>query len=185
MKFDKEVIGNIPYDTPNYEQTLRVLQVREAVSQSKQWGIGHVMSGLRNSVQNPNPTYRERVQRNVDELAQATGLFFAFSIWDEAFTRDETADILQNHLGTNREQTFRAYRHMRHSAAHFYNGKRAKQNRRDYSAFNAIMQGAQPFQGVSFDADTLDIAESNVGWNCLDFLHEVATHLFGKFANNR
>ena len=185
MKFDQNVTDRIPADTPNYELTLKTLQVREAVSQSKQWGIGHVMSGLRNSVQNSNPTYREGVQRNVDELAQATGLFFAFSIWDEAFTRDETADILDNHLDTDKAQTFRAYRHMRHSAAHFYNGKRAKQNAKDCAAFDAHMSGAQKFQGVTYDPDTLDIAESNVGWDCLDFLHEVATHLFGKFANGR
>ncbi|UWQ05511.1 hypothetical protein [Aliiroseovarius crassostreae] len=185
MQFDRPVIDTIPADTPNYELTLKTLQVREAASQSRQWGLGHVISGLRNSVQNSNPTIRAAIQRNVDELAQATGLFFSFSIWDEAFEGNETADILANHLDIDREQMFRAYRHMRNSAAHFYNGRRAMRSQLDYAAFDAQMNGTQPFQSVSFDADSIDISASNVGWSSLDFIHDTATHLFGRFANNR
>ena len=185
MKFDRDVIDRISADTPNHDLTLKALQVREAANQSRQWGLGHVVTGLRNVVQNPNPTYRVAIQRNVDELAQATGLFFTFSIWDEAFSRDETVDVLDNHLDADREQTFRAYRHMRHSAAHFYNGRRAEQSAKDYAAFDAQMQGTQPFQGVTFDADTLDISASHVGWSCLDYIHDTATHLVGKLANDR
>lgn len=47
--------------------------------------------------------------------------------------------------------------------AHFYNGHRAKQSAKDYAAFDAQKQGTQPFQGVTFEADKLDISTSHVG----------------------
>ena len=184
MKFDKPVIAAIPANTPNRDLTLKTLQILEAVRQSRQWGLGNLVTGVRNIVENPNPTYRAAIQRNVDELAQAAGLFFAFSIWDEAFSGEETRDILENQLDNDIALTFRAYRHMRNSAAHFYNGKRATRSQLDYNAFDSVMQGPQPFQKVIWDADSIDIAESFVGWQCSDFFEQVATLLFGKFAND-
>ncbi len=156
--------------------------VRDAMCQALQWGLGNILTAAPTLAQHNNSEIRAQKRRNINKLAQSAGLFFAFSVWDEVFENYNLNEFL-GHLNPNTAQRFRAYRHLRHSAAHFYTGKRAKLNQDDCSAFDAIMAGPDPFPNVLWCADTIDISASTVGVNAVQFMHQTMHTLAQEIAN--
>lgn len=185
MKFLQPVTSNISKDIPNYKLTLKSIQVMEAMRQINQYGFGHVLTGLRHSVENKDPEYRKLIQNNVDELTQGFAVLYVFSVWDASFEREETAELLKNHMSPHDARKFRAFRHVRHSVAHFYSGKRATQNELDYQAFDDQMQGTNSFPNLLWDADNIDLTKAQVGGDAWTFITDLSTRLADKLANSR
>lgn len=181
MKLD--LIDTIPTDTPNFDLTLAALKLRQAMQLLDQHGLGHVLSGLRNSVQNNNPVIRAAIQSNVDEIMQAYAVVYYFSVWDHLFDQAASSDILDNWATKDEVKRFRAFKHIRHSAAHSFSGHRARQCR---AAFENVMQSSQPFTGLNWNTqdDTIDLSKSQIAFDCRNFFNDFATKIAGRLMNN-
>ncbi|MBP6379090.1 MAG: hypothetical protein KA312_01595 [Sphingorhabdus sp.] len=179
-----ELTSVIPADSHNYDLSLGAMRLHEAVCKLDQYGLGHVMTGMRHSVSHPDPDIRQMVQGNVDEIMHAYAVLYYFSVWDHCFDATQSDDILTNWATPDEAQMFRALKHIRHSTAHSFSGKRANQSR---GPFEAVMNSTQAFHGLVWDqaADTIDLTNSQISTDCRAFFHEFAKGLSGRLLNDK
>lgn len=179
-----ELTSVIPDDTHNYDLSLSAMHLYEAVRQLDQYGLGHVMTGMRHSISHPDPAIRQMVQDNVDEIMHAYVVLYYFSVWDHCFDAKQSNAILTDWATTDEAQMFRALKHIRHSAAHSFSGKRADQCR---GPFEAVMNSPGAFRGLVWDqaANTIDLTHSQISTDCRAFFHDFAKRLTGRLLNDK
>lgn len=147
-----------------------------------QYGLWNVFSAVLGAQPHPNPDYRELIQSNMREMAQGYVLLFYHSIWDHFFPRELSALVLGEWCTPDEALRFRAMKHVRHSIAHSFDGKRADQNRKH---FNEVMAGSNPFRGIEFTEDTIDLSGCQIATECRDFFRELAPNLQARITNDR
>ncbi len=188
------IVPALPF---NPELSSVALNFKHAVDHLDQYGFGHLLSGLSNTVTNSDPNVRAMIQQNVNTFKRGFMLMGYCSVWDHFFDRKinstDQKKISQtllfdpdNPQGTHwvsedDSLRFRALKHIRHSVAHSFNGLRATNNRKH---FELVMESSTPFQGVSFDADMIDISKSQVDHDSRQLFKKISEYLAGRLMNN-
>lgn len=162
---------------PNEDIYNRVSPILERQIDLKQGAFGYIYSGLRNVVNVKEPKRRMQIQSEVDTAKQGLLLVYLFALWEEYIERQDERDWMQ---ATDLIR-LNAFRHIRHSVAHGFNGGRAIRCRDE---FETIMQGADPFKGIVWDNDSIDIKESDVAYDCQLFMEKAAKMLIGRVIND-
>lgn len=124
----------------------------------------------------PNPELKIRVKRSIRGLL----VVYLFAMWDTYVDRDLEDKI----LNADERHRLRAYRHIRHSCVHGFDGKRAKQCRKE---FEEVMDSKNAFRNVIWDKgqDTIEICDSQVDHDCKNLISDLANKVFDRLANNR
>lgn len=142
--------------------------------------FGHVFSGknlVANQVNYPaHPEETIKVRKGVKSLIEGSLLIYLFTIW-ESHTPTEVNDWLTD----DERVTLNAYKHLRDSAAHRYDGGRANfQSRR--TAFETKM----PFSGITWDqgTDSIDLSNSRASLDCYNFMERVTKQLIVRLHKN-
>jgi len=141
----------------DFQNAIRLMREQIEVLQKE---FGHVYSGkalIANKVSYPNnPEATAETRQRVKALIEGSLLVYLFAMW-ESHMPDDVADWLTRDEG----EQLNAYRHVRHSVAHGYRGKRAKKCREE---FESLM----PFDGIQWEqeADTIDISNASVALRC-------------------
>ena len=179
-----EIWCKIPSDALNHDLSLGAMRLHATVRQLDQYGLGHVITGMRHSVTHPDPAIKQAVQGNVDEIMHGYAVLYYFSVWDHCFSSAQSDNILDDWSTADEEVMFRALKHIRHSVAHSFSGKRARQNRRQ---FETVMNSPKAFRGLVWDqqADTIDLRDSQISTDCRNFFHEFSQGLMERLLNDR
>jgi len=163
---------------PVNEDTHKAVDLMREQLALYQYGFGHILTGTSNIVKYDDPNTRAEVQRNVNGIVQGSLLVYLFGLWDNYITNE----MIENYLDDDDKLLFRGYKHIRHSVAHRYKGKRADNNR---NHFEQCYENGH-FQDIIWDKanDTIDIAESRTTNNCMKFFEKIAKIIFTKSAEN-
>jgi hypothetical protein len=174
---------HIPPDTPNRDLALAALRFREAVQLLDQYGLGHVMTELSQKVKHNDPDIRRMIQGNVDEIIHGFTLFYYFSVWEHCFSTNAAGQIIRLWMAPAEKTRFRALRHVRHSIAHSFNGRRARQDR---EPFETIMESPEAFVGLVWErnAQTIDLTESQIAFDCRTFFQTLSQAIVGRLLNH-
>ena len=148
---------------------------------SLQREFGHVVTKkglIANSVsyQN-NPEATTEVRKGIHALLEGSLLVYLFAMWES-----HMPDDVKEWLNRDENQSLDAYKHIRDSVAHKFNGERADfPNRR--KAFEAEM----PFSSVQWDQqnDTIDISDSSAALDCHSLMAELTKRLVVRFHSNK
>lgn len=163
---------------PVNEETHKAVELMKEQLALYQHGFGHILTGTSNIVKYDDPKTRNEVQRNVNGIVQSSLLLYMFGMWENFMTNE----MVENYLDDDDKLLFRGYKHIRHSVAHRYNGKRADNNRKHFE--ECVANGH--FKDIIWDKenDTIDIAESRTTNNCMKFLEKIAKVIFVKSAGS-
>lgn len=162
---------------PNQQLVNDILPLMMKQIQSLQGAFGYIYSGLRNSVKHNDPTIRAKIQKEVDAASQGLLVVYLFSMWEEYVERQVEKDWLT----TDELERLNAFRHLRHSMTHGFEGARARQCRTE---FEAVMNGQRPFPNLTWDNDNLDLTNAQVAIDCQRLMDDLAKKLIGRIANN-
>ena len=182
MRFSRPI--TVPIDANNRDLLLAVMHVHSALREMVQRGWGHLITSLNHTVQHPNPEIRREIQSNLNEMVEALGLLYCFSVWDAYLDEQATATIESEWLAIDERNRLQAYRHVRHCVAHYYSGRRATRNKSCTVAFDLVMASGEPLQGVSYTAATIDLSGAALALPCHQMMEVLSNKLVGRLANN-
>jgi hypothetical protein len=149
----------------------------------KQWEafqheLGWLLSVSTAPINHPNLQARPEIQRRLNGTREGLILVYLFAMWEQFVERSvETQWLTQAEL-----LRLNAFRHLRHCAAHGFEGRRAKQCRDE---FETIMNSTDPFQNVEWTTDMVDISNGNVAIHCQQFMAGLAPQLISRIAEGR
>ena len=104
-------------------------------------------------------------------------IIYWFTVWEQYFSRSDE----DNFIDSENLERLKAYRHIRHSAAHGMDLRRARQCRNE---FESIMASETPILGVSFDQKKIDLSESEAAADCRDHLRRCVDIIFQSIFQN-
>lgn len=162
---------------PNQNLVNDLLPLMMAQLVSTQREFGWLLSSSRHSVKHADPQTRQEIQTRVDAATQGLLLVYLFAMWEEYVKRD----VEREWLPADKLERLNAFRHVRHSTAHGFDGTRAHKCRAE---FDAIMNSAQPFPNLAWTNDTIDLSMSQVATDCHGFMSDLAKELIGRLAND-
>ncbi len=171
----------------NPEMAGAILCIKTSLENIQQLGFLHLITGLNNVVSHSNPETRKAIQSNINEMREGLSVVYVFSIWEsycEPLVKHFGKDPLDVWMTEQEKQLFYAYRHIRHSMAHGFGGKRANNCR---EPFEIIMGSTSPISGVNWDleSDTIDLSANGVAIHYYTFMKDLSTKLFARLANDR
>jgi hypothetical protein len=120
-------------------------------------GWGHLYSVTRNAVTYTDDEARERIQGDLDHIATGALIIYVFALLEDVFPKPDWSSYLMNPA---RLERMLAYRHLRNTAAHSTDGSRATRNEDEVAAFDNVMGGSSPINGIEpWDADTIRMSQ--------------------------
>lgn len=157
-------------DSTDFKKALALMNEHVTALQRE---FGHVLSGKRmiaNAVHYPkHPDVTKQVRSGVCSLLEGSLLVYLFAMWEVHTPKD-----VNDWLTEAERRKLNAFRHVRDSVAHGFQGTRAhRPNRR--KAFESEM----PFAGIVWneEVDTIDISESAVARECFEHMKSVTGQL--------
>lgn len=140
--------------------------------------FGWIYSKSGTLVTHDNPVVRKQIQKSVDAYIPGLLLVYLFALWEEYVDRQ----IEKDWLPAENLERLNAFRHIRHSFAHGFNGGRASKCRKE---FENVMRSTQPFPSLPWDIDKIDLTKSQVAIDCQRFMNDLAKELIGRIANDK
>lgn len=168
-------------DIRNRQILSPAMGLHQSVLLMDQYGLWNVVSAVQGATPHHNPEYRELIQNNMREMTQGYVLLFYFSMWDHYFDRDMSTIILDNWCTNEESLRFRGMKHIRHCIAHSFDGRRASQN---VNHFNQVMAGSNPFRGIEFTEESIDLSSSQIATECRSLFNELSPQLVARIAND-
>ncbi len=150
---------------------------------SKQWEafqyeLGWLLNASTAPINHQNSQARPEIQRRLNATREGLILVYLFAMWEQFVERSvETQWLTQAEL-----LRLNAFRHLRHCAAHGFEGRRARQCREE---FETVMNSTDPFQNVEWTTDTVDISNGGVANHCQRFMAGLAPYLISRIAEAR
>lgn len=147
------------------DSLIRLMNILVSLHQEE---VGWLYSSIRYSVNSQNPQDRIRIQ---DRLNHATGgvlIVYLFALFETYFEKNEW----NKYLKADELEKLLAFRHIRHSIAHGFNGSRADGHRTE---FDKVMKSpTTKITGViKFDHDSITLAPE-VGIQCLEYMKNLS-----------
>ena len=158
-----------------HPETQNVMDLSKVLHEIEQREFNWIYNSTQNITNMPyEPKVQQDIQGRVKGLVQGVLVVYLFAIFDEYTTNK----ILQDHLLEEELTRLRAFRHIRHSVAHRL-GTRARDCRDE---FENIMNSANSISGIKWDAENLKLSNSNVAFDCLNFMKGIAQQLIARLA---
>lgn len=150
---------------------------------NKQWDafqheLGWLLSESTAYVNHPNPQARPEIQRRLNATREGLVLVYLFAMWEQFVERSVESEWLT----PAKLLRLNAFRHLRHCAAHGFEGRRARQCREE---FEAVMNSTDPLPNVEWTADTVEISTAGVAIDCQRFMAGLAPELISRIAEDR
>jgi hypothetical protein len=161
----------------NEEVYTDILPLLQRQLESLQGSFGYLLGGAKKLADHAEAAAREKIQGEINEALQGLLIVYLFSMWEEYVPRELEREWLPEEV----YQRLNAYRHIRHTVAHGFDGNRAKKCRVE---FEMIMNSDYPFKGVFWDCDSLKIGQSDLAHECWNFMSNAAKQLIGRIAND-
>ncbi len=139
--------------------------------------VGIIISKSNQLVQHVNANVREENQARINNTIQGLLLVYLFALWEEYIDRD----IERRWLSEQERNRLNAFRHIRHSAAHGFDGTRANKCRIE---FETIMNSSEPFPNVIWNSNRINLANSQVVIDCQRFMISLVPDLIARIAGN-
>jgi hypothetical protein len=98
-------------------------------------------------------------------------IVYWFTVWEEYFSREDEYRFIDS----KNLDLLKAYRHIRHSAAHGMDLRRARQCRNE---FERVMTSETPIVGVDYDQEKIDLFSSEAAADCRDHLRRCVNIIF-------
>lgn len=142
--------------------------------------FGHVYTGANTIANNVNyPQFPEetlKVRRGVKSLIDGALLVYLFAMWEAHVPAD-----VSTWLNETERRRLDAYKHVRDSVAHKFNGERA-----DFPARRAAFEAEYPFDGIQWDPadDTIDLSSSSASYGCFQFMEQLTKMLIARLYRN-
>ena len=139
------------------DELRRALMLMQTQGGALQREFGHVYSGANTIAINVNypqfPEETKKVRRGVKSLIDGALLVYLFAMWESHVPED-----VSTWLTADERQRLDAYKHVRDSVAHKFNGERA-----DCAGRRVAFEEEYPFDGIQWDrsTDTLDLSDSH------------------------
>ena len=158
---------------PKFQDALKLLQEQMG---SLQREFGHVVSGKRliaGAVSYPQyPEEEKKIRNGVFSLIEGTMLIYLFAMWESHVPDDVNQWFTQDEL-----LKLNAFKHVRDSVAHKYNGNRA-----DFPQRRQAFESMMPFSGIVWDLqdDTIDLTNASVALDCHHYMEELTKKLVSR-----
>lgn len=162
------------------DELRRALKLMQTQGSALQREFGHVYSGANTIANNVNypqlPEETKKVRRGVKCLIDGALLVYLFAMWEAHVPED-----VSTWLTADERQRLDAYKHVRDSVAHKFNGERA-----DFAGRRAGFEAEYPFDGIQWDRvnDTLDLSESSASYGCFQFMEQLTKKLIARLYRN-
>lgn len=144
----------------------RLIDLRGVLIAMNQQELGWIWSSSRHAVTYPNPELRASTQRRLDHSVGGLTVVYLFALFEEYFPRAEWSKVTLPD-----EQRLLAFRHIRHSVAHGFDGSRANTHAVE---FDAVMASSSPIEAVeSWDSTHLWL-KAHAGLQLRDLLDSTA-----------
>ena len=163
---------------PDFERALRLMQIQGG---SLQREFGHVLTGaslIANNVNYPNhPEETVNIRKGVCSLIEGALLVYLFAMWES-----HVPDDVNDWLSESERQKLNAYKHVRDSAAHKFQGQRA-----DFKSRRTAFEALMPFDGIQWDpsTDTIDLSKSSASHGCFQMMASVTKALVSRLYQNQ
>lgn len=134
---------------------------------------------LGNNVNYSNPAHTGMVKPKVDHVIGGLSVLYLFAVFEYYFSVSHWSI----YIDPDDLMILRAYRHVRHSIAHGYHGKRAKRNKTDLMAFDYVIQRDlfHPKNVITLDSSTDEITIlPSIGIFLRQFMQKIAQYVFAK-----
>jgi hypothetical protein len=122
---------------------------------------------------------RKLVEVEYKNMRESLLIVYLLAIWEEHIDRNNEREWLD----ATQQVHFAAYRHIRHSYAHSFNGKRAQRFRAE---FETIMNSADPIQSIRWDIenDKIELLKHHLARECKLFKDKILKNMLGRIAND-
>lgn len=98
-------------------------------------------------------------------------IVYWFTVWEKYFSREDEDQFIDS----RNLDLLRAFRHIRHSAAHGMDLRRARQCRNE---FDRVMTSKTPIIGVTYDQDIINLFGSQAAADCRNHLRRCVNIIF-------
>jgi hypothetical protein len=162
------------------DELRRALMLMQTQGGALQREFGHVYSGANTIAINVNypqfPEETKKVRRGVKSLIDGALLVYLFAMWESHVPED-----VSTWLTADERQRLDAYKHVRDSVAHKFNGERA-----DFAGRRVAFEEEYPFDGIQWDrsTDTLDLSDSSASYGCFQFMEQLTKKLIARLYRN-
>jgi hypothetical protein len=163
---------------PAFQRVLSLMQIQGG---SLQREFGHVLAGaslIANNVNYPNhPEETVNIRKGVRSLIEGALLVYLFAMWES-----HVPDDVSEWLTQDEQQKLNAYRHVRDSVAHKFQGHRA-----DFKSRRTAFEALMPFDGIQWDpsADTIDLSNASVSHGCFGIMASATKALVSRLHQNQ
>ncbi len=135
------------------------------------WKFDSVFAPIQLAVNDYSKTRPHLSNELLSSTIKGMLVIYWFTVWEQYFSRDDE----KQYLDSENLEILNAYRHIRHSAAHGMDLRRANKCRNE---FENIMNGVTPITGITFDEDNIDLSESEAAADCRDHLRHCVGKIF-------
>jgi len=144
------------------------LELAKRLQESMQGSFPTYLFGTKEYIEKSNNPNVQVEARHSLHILNGALVVYLFSMWDAHMKQDS----VEKYFRPNERLRFYAFKHIRIVAAHNIDGSRAGnrkgQDRMDhYKAFDEIMLSANPFEGLPYDNDSINLGDSNIALDCL------------------
>jgi hypothetical protein len=154
-----------------------ILPLQSQLSDCVQKEFGWFLSESKHMIRHHDSDTRELIQNRLDSSVQGLLLVYLFAMWEEYVPRS----VEKEWLLADKLERLNAFRHIRHSVAHGFGGKRADKLRVE---FENVMASSNPFPNLKWGDDSIDLTKSQVAIDCHRLMEELIKQLVGRIANN-
>jgi hypothetical protein len=163
----------------NKELSLKAIDLRDELEPLLSDELGFLITRTNYMVAHENVKHQRIIQGRLNSLLKYSLLVYLFAIWEEYTTTEMNNEWLTD----DEKSILKAYKHLRHTAAHGYNGKRANNCRKE---FEEIMNSAKPFPNLIWnkDDDTINIENSQVVVDCYNHMNALSRKLVERLVND-
>ena len=176
-------------DLPNHDDPIKCLgSLNKYLNHIAQREINWLYNNTTTIVaDNYQPETREEIQDRLHNASAALSILYLFALFETYFPRfhpddkDKTDDRWKRAFAPMRLETLLAYRHIRHTVAHGFNGHRATNHRQQ---FDKVMK-ENPLPGIAhYDNDSIWLRHT-AGLDCVAFLDRAAQYGLASIANGK
>jgi hypothetical protein len=154
-----------------------IIPLQSKLSDCLHKGFGWILSESKNMAKHSDSNSRKLIQDSIDVNVQGLLIVYLFAMWEEYVPR-----TLENEwIPAGKLERLNAFRHIRHSIAHGFEGQRANKLRVE---FNQVMNSRNPFANLQWDTDSINLTKSQVAVECHKFMEEIIKILIGRIAND-
>ena len=161
-----------------------LLEIKKAVRHTRD-ELGWMYSNTRRIEGYPDsPETKQDIEARLAHLSAGLTCVYAFAVVEEFIDPRSTLwNQFLNLISPNDRAKLKAFKHIRNTIAHGFDGTRASRNAADFNTVMNRPNTADRIQSVErWDANTITL-KHHAGWECFDFVEQIVEQALQKAAN--